>query len=256
MNVIRSLAIAFSMYSKIPVPRVEWKEEAMRYAMCFLPFVGAVVGLLVYGFGLLCGGMGLNTNLYAAILVVIPVLVTGGIHLDGYLDTVDAISSYQPMEKRLEILKDSNSGAFAIIFGIVYFLLAFGLWSQVSVAGMRLLAVGFVLSRAFSGLAVVSFPCAKKSGLAALFARNAQKNVVRVVMTAYILACLGLLIWMGGAAGLACFMAALLVFGYYHHMAMSKFGGITGDLAGFFLQVCELSMAAAVVICEIVGGVL
>lgn len=256
MNVIRSLAIAFSMYSKIPVPRVEWKEEAMRYAMCFLPCVGAVVGLLVYGFGLMGAWLGLNINLYAALLVVIPVLVTGGIHLDGYLDTVDAISSYQPMEKRLEILKDSNSGAFAIIFGIVYFLLAFGLWSQVSLEGTRLLAVGFVLSRSLSGLAVVSFPCAKKSGLAALFARNAQKNVVRVVMAVYILACLCLLVWLGGVRGLACFAAALLVFGYYHHMAMSKFGGITGDLAGFFLQVCELSMAAAVVICEIVGGVL
>lgn len=256
MNVIRSLAIAFSMYSKIPVPRVTWKEEAMRYAMCFLPCVGAVVGLLVYGFGWLGTRLCLGVNLYAAFLVAIPVLVTGGIHLDGYLDTVDAISSYQPMERRLEILKDSNSGAFAIIFGIVYFLLAFGLWSQVSMDGIRLLAVGFVLSRAFSGLAVVSFPCAKQSGLAALFARNAQKNVVRVVMTVYILACLGLLVWLGGFAGLVSFLAALLVFGYYHHMAMSKFGGITGDLAGFFLQVCELSMAAAVVICEIVGGVL
>lgn len=256
MNVIRSLAIAFSMYSKIPVPRVEWKEPAMRYALCFLPWVGAVVGLLCYGFGYYGGRLGLNTNLYGAILVLVPVLVTGGIHLDGYLDTVDAISSYQPMERRLEILKDSNSGAFAIIFGIVYFLLSFGLWSQVSLEGMKLLAVGFVLSRSLSALAVVSFPCAKKSGLVALFVKNAQKNTVKAVMAGYILICLALLIIIGGWTGAACFGAAICVLAYYHHMAISKFGGVTGDLAGFFLQVCELFMALAVVICEVAGGLL
>lgn len=256
MNVMRSLAIAFSMYSKIPVPRVEWKEPAMRYALCFLPCVGAVIGLLCYGFGYFGARIGLNTNLYAAILVVLPVLVTGGIHLDGYLDTVDAISSYQPMERRLEILKDSNSGAFAIIFGIVYFLLSFGLWSQVSLEGMKLLAVGFVLSRSLSAMAVVCFPCAKKSGLVALFVKNAQKNVVKAAMAGYLLLCLLLLCYFGGWKGAVCFLTDIGVLIYYRRMAMSKFGGVTGDLAGFFLQVCELFMALAVVICEIAGGLL
>ena len=43
MNLIRSFFIAFSMYSKIPMPRTDWTKEAMRYAMCFFPVIGAVI---------------------------------------------------------------------------------------------------------------------------------------------------------------------------------------------------------------------
>ena len=63
-----------------------------------------------------------------ASFVLLPVLVTGGIHMDGFLDTTDALSSWQPREKKLEILKDSHAGAFAIIMGCSYFVLALGVW--------------------------------------------------------------------------------------------------------------------------------
>ena len=46
--ILKSLALAFSMYSKIPMPRVEWNEKNMRYALCFFPFVGAVNGALLF----------------------------------------------------------------------------------------------------------------------------------------------------------------------------------------------------------------
>lgn len=45
MSVIKSFFIAFSIYSKIPVPQFAWKEEDMRYTLCFFPWVGAVIGL-------------------------------------------------------------------------------------------------------------------------------------------------------------------------------------------------------------------
>ena len=55
----------------------------------------------------------------AVILTVIPVFVTGGIHVDGLLDTSDALSSWQERTRRLEILKDSHAGAFAIITAFI-----------------------------------------------------------------------------------------------------------------------------------------
>lgn len=118
--------IAFSMYSKIPMPQSEWTDENMSLAMCFFPWVGAVIGLaswVVYQAGgwladrqeTLSSGIPGSSNLFLTILLVlIPIFITGGIHLDGFLDTQDALSSYQPMERRLEILKDSHAGAFAI----------------------------------------------------------------------------------------------------------------------------------------------
>ena len=62
-----------------------------------------------------------ESGLFTVILLLISVFVTGGIHLDGLLDTADAMSSYQERERRLEILKDSHAGAFAVITCVVYF---------------------------------------------------------------------------------------------------------------------------------------
>ena len=115
MNIIKSICVAFSMYSKIPMPRVEWNEKNMKYAMCFFPLIGAVIGGLMLLVRFLCGRFGFNTSVYAVVMTALPVLVSGGIHTDGFIDTVDALSSYGDKEKKLEILKDPHTGAFAII---------------------------------------------------------------------------------------------------------------------------------------------
>lgn len=248
MTLVYGFIIAFSMYSRLPMPRVEWTKERMRYALCFFPLVGGVIGLLFIlwmRFGAYLTGEG---NLHTAVLLLIPVLVTGGIHLDGFLDTADALSSQQTAERKLEILKDPHTGAFAVICGVCYFVLEFGVYSQLDLRTAGVAGISFVLSRAFSGLSVVTFRMAKDSGLAASFSDAAQKRAVAAVMAAYILICPVLLYAAGGACGLCSFGAGLLAFLYYRWMSYRKFGGITGDLAGFFLQVCELAMAAAAVI--------
>ena len=66
----------------------------------------------------------------------------------------------------------------------------------------------------------------------------------------YLILVSALMIIVGHVLGIVAVIAAACVYGYYHHMAVSKFGGITGDLAGYFLQVCELAVAAVVVICD------
>ena len=94
MNLIRSFFIAFSMYSKIPMPRTDWTKESMRYAMCFFPVIGAVIGGLLYLWIYLTGDS-TGSLFRAAVAVLIPIIITGGIHLDGLLDTADALSSYK-----------------------------------------------------------------------------------------------------------------------------------------------------------------
>ena len=248
MNLLYNFIIAFAMYSKIPMPRIDWTEERMRYTMCFFPLIGAVIGavmLLWARFGMAVTG---NASLYAAIMVLIPIVITGGIHLDGLLDTADALSSYKTMEEKLEILKDSHAGAFAIIVGCAYFILNYGVCHAMDFERMKVLAVGFVLSRALSGFAVVTFQNARKKGLAATFAEAAQKRTVQIAMIGYMILCLVIMIMMDPVIGVLCYVTAVLVFIWYRFMSYKKFGGITGDLAGFFLQVAELAMALVVVI--------
>ncbi len=256
MRYINACIIAFAMYSKIPMPRADWKKENMKYAMCFFPWVGAIIGACFYLWGHFAGQIPVGKTLYAVVLTLIPVVITGGIHLDGLLDTADALSSYQPRERRLEILKDSHAGAFAIIACCMYFLAYFGFASELFLTaefhrkGLEVAAAGFFLSRCLSGFAVTAFPCAKGSGLVATFANGADRKRAGIILL--IEGGLGavFLLWISIPLGAAAIVAAMLTFLWYHHMSVEKFGGITGDLAGCFLQVCELMILIAVVVTE------
>ena len=252
------------MYSKIPMPQSEWTDENMSLAMCFFPWVGAVIGLaswVVYQAGgwladrqeTLSFGIPGSSNLFLTmLLVLIPIFITGGIHLDGFLDTQDALSSYQPMERRLEILKDSHAGAFAIISCSVYFFAYTGIYSMLTAHAAKVIAISFMLSRTLSGLSVICFPQARKKGqgLVATFSESAEKRVNRRTLMIYLIVLSSLMIVVGKWSGAAAVIMALFVFWYYHHMCISKFGGVTGDLAGYFLQMCEILMALAVVVME------
>ena len=131
MNGLYSCIIAISMYSKIPMPNVEWTEERMRYVMCFFPLVGIVQGAAL-GLWLHLALDVLNLSVGAAALTgaAIPLLVTGGIHMDGFLDTMDAIHSYGDRSRKLEILKDPHLGAFAVISFGVYMMLYLGVFHE------------------------------------------------------------------------------------------------------------------------------
>lgn len=242
--------IAFSMYSKIPMPKTDWNDKNMKYAMCFFPMVGAAIGLIVWAAYIVSYKLQIGDILRTSILTVLPVLITGGIHLDGFVDTMDAINSYQPVERKLEILKDSHIGAFALIYCVVYFIIDFGIWSEVGGKGLIILCIGFVMSRAFSALSIVTFPCAKKSGLAASFSDAAQKNAVRLTMYVYIFICSIAMLYIDIILGAVCIITSLIMFIYYKYMSIKNFSGITGDLAGYFLQMCELLMAVSIVVVE------
>ena len=243
-----SFLISFAMFSKIPVPRADWDKENMKYMMCFFPAIGVVIGLLECGYGWLSVKLEFGSLMRAAGFVLIPLLVTGGIHLDGFLDTVDALSSYQPMEKKLQILKDSHAGAFAIIMGCAYFTLGLGVWSEMKTEFLPLMAVTFVLSRSLSALALATFPKANKSGSLSMFSDAAQKRILLGTLIVWMLACAAVALWIHPVMGAVMLLTQAVIYAYYHHVAMKEFGGTTGDIAGFFVQVCELACACTVML--------
>lgn len=184
---INSFLLAFAMYSKIPMPRADWSREKMKYVMVFFPLIGAVIGLFLWGFGLLCKTLEAPDLFRAAGFTLIPLLITGGIHMDGFLDTTDALSSYQTREKKLEILKDSHTGAFAIIFCGIYLVADLGIWSAIPETLLPVMALSFVFSRSLSGLSVVTFKNARKDGLLATFSSSAERIVTRVLLVLYLI---------------------------------------------------------------------
>lgn len=245
-SVWNSCKAAFAMFSKIPVPMVDWNKENMKYMMCFFPFVGAVIGMLTWLTGCILGNhVKLEPFFLTVILTVIPVVVTGGIHVDGLLDTSDALSSWQERTRRLEILKDSHAGAFAVITACVYFILWLGAWSQLqnNPKGICIMSMGYMMSRCLSGIGVITFPKAKSDGTVAEFSRNASEITARNILMVMFVILMALMLWVSPVMGVLAVLSALLVFWWYHHMAMKYFGGTTGDLSGFFLCICEVVMA-------------
>ena len=115
MKIIKAFIVAFSMYSRIPMPKFNWESEDMKYHLIFFPWVGAVIGGLEYLLYIFCESHQIPNLVMALLAIAIPLGVTGGFHLDGFMDMEDAMSSWQTREKRLEILKDPHIGAFSVI---------------------------------------------------------------------------------------------------------------------------------------------
>lgn len=245
-----TIAVAFSMFSALPMPRVEWKDSNMRYALCAFPLVGLAIGLAQILWAAVCG-LGLPPVLRGMGLCLLPVWLTGGIHLDGYADTCDARASFASPARRQEILRDPHLGAFAAIRLGAYFVADFALWTALPEAPWGLLLFAPCASRALSGLAITSFPLAAESSLAKTFAGAAARSRARAVLAA-----LSALLLLGlcaqGPGGAAMALAGLACFFRCRRIARREFGGLSGDLAGWFLQTAEIWMLAA--LCAVQWG--
>lgn len=243
----RSLIAAFSMFSRIPMPKIRGDEEP-KYMMCFFPLVGVVLGGAVWCAFFILNRFGVFHRFFnAAILSVLPLLITGGIHMDGWMDSHDAIHSWKGREERLAILKDPHAGAFAVISAIAYMLMTVAGYTEVTVGTIGVVAFSFVLSRVLSALSVMMFPKASSGGSVKAMEDSAARSV-RVILLAELLLVSILLVVLFQHTGLAALIMGLAVFAYYYRMSMRRFGGITGDLAGYFLCLCELMILLTAVI--------
>ena len=249
MIFVQTIAVAFAMFSAVPMPQFKWNERNMRYVLCAFPLVGVVCALC----WLMLALLPLPGFLRGALFCLAPVAITGGIHLDGYADTCDALASHADTAEKQKILKDPHCGAFAVIRLCVYFVLYLALCVTLTPSPWAVICagLGFVLSRALSGWAVASLPLAKNTGLAHTFATAADGRTVSLVLAVVAAGLVIAQIAIGGITGLAMALAAGLVLCHYAHVAKGQFGGISGDLAGWFLQKCELWQLVALVLCQL-----
>ena len=253
----KSLLSACLMYSRIPVPQVEWKEENRRYALGWFPLIGACIGAIFMLWRIFCTRFGCHQILFAAVGTLLPVLVTGGIHLDGFCDVTDARASFADREKRLTILKDPHIGSFAVIRVCLYLILQTALLTHVStIRSAAVIACGYVLSRTLSALSAVTFRCAKKDGTLQDFVKPAHRTLTIAMVCSFGAAAFVLMCFADFNLGGIAFGSALLSFIFYKNIAYKEFGGITGDLCGWFLQRCEINILAVAVLTDLVTGVL
>lgn len=241
MKVIRSFIAAFSLYSRIPMPKISMEKEDRKYALCFFPFVGAVIGGLMSAWYWLSISISLNEWCRVLMLAAIPIIITGGFHLDGFMDTMDALHSYQERERKLEILKDPHIGAFSVIMMLLYYLVYLSLLFELQ--GMEhilIFGAGFILSRALSGLTLLYFPSARLDGMLHTEKTESAGTISTVCLIFQGILSLGIIGYISMISALLVFAGVLLLVFYYRHICMKEFGGVTGDTAGYFVTMCEL----------------
>ncbi len=249
MRVLKSFGLAFAMYSKIPMPNIYWNKENMRYVMCFFPLVGAAVGGFMMLWFTICMRLGINNACFAGVAAVLSVLVTGGIHADGFIDTCDALASYGSKQKKLEILSDPHVGAFGIISAAAYYLIYFGFLNEITIYGeAAMISLGFVMSRALCAIEVALMKPAKNTGLLYEISAASNKPVTIIVTIFMLAACALVMIFLSPLIGGSVLFLLILNLLYYKFFVAKKIGGITGDTCGYFIQLCELITVIVIVI--------
>ena len=247
----RAVIAAFSTFSVIPTPRIEWSPAALKGMLGALPLVGCAIGLAGYLWYLIAGALALPQILTAAVLTILPPALSGAIHMDGFCDTVDALCSFGDMEKKRAILKDPHIGAFAAIGTGCYLLLYFALCASLPLRTDMIVLFGLthVLSRVAGGLASALLPVTNREGMLRTFREDASSgNVIALAVFG--------VISLAAAAVLSPLAAALFllagtgVFFYVKRTARKHFGGMSGDLAGFGITLAEIAFLAVLVLAE------
>lgn len=247
-----SIAMAFTCFSRIPAPQVDWTPGNMRFMMAAFPLIGVIIGVFVWLWSLLCGAAGLGPLLAGAGLVLIPVGISGAIHMDGFCDVVDALSSHAEPERKREILKDPHVGAFAPICVASYLILSVAVASELMLTPEAVLvfALTFVVSRCMSSFCVLGVKRSSEQGMLASFQVSADKKPALVLVIVCFVIALGVIAFISWVSALVILVVATLVTLYIIHMARKEFGGWSGDLAGFLLQTLELAFLVALVVLQ------
>ena len=236
---LHAFAMCQSMFCAIPAPQV-WDEKAKDKMLLFLPVVGLEIGLIWVGLAWLCRLLNLPTMITALVLSAYPYLVTGFLHLDGYMDVTDAVKSWRDLERRREILKDSHVGSFAVI-GIVLLAIAqFAVFASIP-ADANYLVLIFIpaVSRCCSALAVTGLKPMSTSQYAD------QKKPKSHMVALSIMLCLFLVVGflLCGKYGFA-LVGCMVGYGLALRRAYKSLDGMNGDISGFSLTLGELAAAA------------
>lgn len=233
---MRGFLIALTFFTRIPlpVPKDITTEEFTR-SYRYYPLVGLVLGLLLW---LLAKALipYYPPLVLGAILLGAELMLTGGIHLDGFMDSMDGLLSARPPERILEIMKDSRVGAHASMALVGLLLLKFALLASLSPSMLSILIVMPMLSRWVFQIGVIGFPYARSQGLGKGF--HEASHWIPFLLSGGVIC--GISFFLLGLAGPLAFGVSALIITLMASRTSTLLGGLTGDLYGAFIELSEV----------------
>lgn len=227
------LRAAFSFLTILPLGYADGRKPGWSFA--WYPLVGACIGLML---ALVAAYSPFAPMITAFLVVLVWVILTGGLHLDGFGDSCDGVLATVNPERRLEIMKDPRTGTWAVA-GIVLLLL--GKWVSVTAIHPALLLLPPVLGRWGMVLAAYAFPYGRASGLGGYF-KDGLGRVQVGIATGLMLVVVGLMAWLMTPWVIALVpLVGGLVWALGLWVMRRLGGGLTGDIYGALCELTELA---------------
>ncbi|MBO4992034.1 MAG: adenosylcobinamide-GDP ribazoletransferase [Firmicutes bacterium] len=231
-----------SFFTRLPVPYVEYEEERYIKGIKTIPFVGVVLGLILYLVSF--AGRWFHPQVTAVILLMTYIFMTGGLHLDGLADTCDGVFSGRDRERMLEIMKDSRIGSFGVLAMLFFFVFYAVMYQFLPRTALLILPV---IGKSAPLISASLADYARPSGMGQLLVDNIKtKEVVIAVLLPLFLAMV-----IPAEQSLHIPLMAACVLGELSVVFLTawlkkKLGGITGDTHGMVCEVSQMVFAFAV----------
>lgn len=251
---MKGFLLLLSFMTRLYVPKTEYDEIKLGKAMKFFPIIGFIIGIFLYLTTAFFLRYTYNLHLAIIFTILIEIILTGAIHLDGLADTFDGIFSYRSKQKMLEIMKDSRIGTNGVLALIMYFLLKFFLLETIgNYIGIEALLYAIfsypIVARLCSVISCASAPYARASGMGKAFVDNTNfSSVIISLIITLVLSQLPLLLlnmtldlyFYILISFIIIILIMSLVSYLFSKLMEKKIGGITGDTLGALLELSQL----------------
>ena len=228
-EIFKGFALAVSMLTILPFFRVHKFFKGINgYAVMFYPLVGFFLGAILWGIYTLLASHIASSHL-GIIIFILWVLLTGALHLDGLSDTIDGL--YVSKEKALKVMKDSNVGGMGMIMSATFLIAKASSLSHFE--ALYLLPIILLLSRLNIVLAIYFYPYVSPNGMSTLAKEEFSKSGMLITLFYSLILVAVFNAWI-------VLFCALLVLFFVKKFFIKRYGGFTGDIYGFSIEVTEL----------------
>ena len=243
MALINNFIFTLSTFTKIPTPEIEYNEENTKYVFFFLPFIGLILGLVNFALFTILNDLISEKIIVAFLLLLININLTGGIHMDGYIDSMDAFKSYRSLEDKKRIIKDPNVGAFGLIHYIsilLVYLIGYFYLAQYDMAIIILLMP--IISRTVILFIVCNNDREPNDMLENLISPVIEKSYLFFIVVYFILTFILTILLSTENVALvttSLFGGAAIYAIYFSLMYKRHFKAMSGDLCGYYIVMAE-----------------
>ncbi len=262
MKMIRRIIAALSLYTRLPMPFVRLDDGDMGHVISFLPLAGVIIGAVSYLVIMAGVYLSLPCMVLTILLSLVPIVITGGFHADGFMDVSDAIHSYRSREQKIQIMKDPHVGGFAIIsftscfmlwIAAIYLIIDKALAAEDFKLSGSYTAV-FFLVRAFCGITSIILPGINYSEMLKIETEKSGRGDICFLSLQVIIAVIYMMFF-SPIAAIVCFFAMLLFCLWYGRLTRLHFGGVNGDCAGYFVVMGEVLLAVILAVLSMLPSV-